>query len=73
MTIYPPLGPRALASYQRLRIEIDALKSVLNHRKPSGAMGDPTVRALESVRHRANKLFCRHADLPGFPGSPSRR
>jgi|GEM_PF-1037749 hypothetical protein len=67
MIPYPPLGPRALASYQRLRLEIDALKNVLDQRKPSGNMGLPTVRALESVRHRANKLFCRHADLPWFP------
>lgn len=67
MTQTPPLGPRALASYRRLRTEIDVLKSVLDFRKPSGTMSDPTIRALESVRHRANKLFCRHAELPWFP------
>jgi hypothetical protein len=67
MTQTPPLGPRALASYRRLRTEIDVLKSVLDFRKPTGTMSDPTIRALESVRHRANKLFCRHAELPWFP------
>jgi hypothetical protein len=67
MTQAPPLGPRALASYRRLRTEIDALKGVLDYRKPSGAMNGPTINALESVRYRANKLFCRHAELPWFP------
>ncbi|MFC3703396.1 hypothetical protein ACFOOL_01345 [Devosia honganensis] len=67
MTTIPPLGPRALASYRRLRVEVDALKDALDFRKPSGTMNDPTIRALETVRHRANKLFCRHADLPWFP------
>ena len=67
MTQSPPLGPRALASYRRLRIEVDALRGVLDYRKPSGVMNDPTINTLESVRHRANKLFCRHAELPWFP------
>jgi hypothetical protein len=67
MTQTPPLGPRALASYRRLRIEMDVLRSVLDFRKPSGAMNAPTIAALESVHHRANKLFCRHAELPWFP------
>lgn len=67
MTRTPPLGPRALASYRRLQVEIDALKEIINFRKPSGAIGAPTIKALDSVRHRANKLFCRHAELPWFP------
>jgi hypothetical protein len=67
MTQPPPLGPRALASYRRLRTEIHALKGVLDYRKPSGVINEPTINALESVRHRANKLFCRHAELPWFP------
>ena len=67
MTHNPPLGPRALASYRRLRVEIEALRGVLDYRKPSGAMGDATIASPDSVLHRANKLFCRHADLPWFP------
>lgn len=63
----PPLGPRALASYRRLRLETDALISAVEHRKPTGPVGQPTLETFETIRYRANKLFCRYADLPWFP------
>lgn len=66
MNLHPPLSPRALARYWRLRVEVDAFASALEDRKPSGALGHPTIEALESVCRRANALFCRHADLPHF-------
>lgn len=63
----PPLGPRALASHRRLVIEIAAMKSMLDYRKPGGTLTTPSVDAISSVTLRANKLFCRHAELPWFP------
>lgn len=68
MSIPPPLGPRALDSYQRLHLEVEALRSTITLRKPSGTMGEDTIRGLNSIHQRINKLFCRHASLPRFPG-----
>ncbi|MEQ9634507.1 MAG: hypothetical protein RLW68_00330 [Devosia marina] len=67
MSPTPPLGPRALASYRRLEIEVTALKTALHSSRLTGPVTAPTVDALEAVRRRANKLFCRHAELPFFP------
>lgn len=68
MSIPQPLGPRALDSYRRLQLEVETLGSIINFRKPSGAMGEDTIRGLNSIHQRINKLFCRHASLPRFPG-----
>jgi hypothetical protein len=66
MSIPPPLGRRAIISYRRLHLEIDALRSIINFRKPPGAMGEDAIKGLNSIHQRINKLFCRHASLPHF-------
>jgi hypothetical protein len=63
----PPLGPRSIVSYRRLETEMKALMAVLHGPRLTGPVSGATLSALENVRYRANKLCCRHADLPWFP------
>ena len=62
----PQLGRRSIITYNRLARDLAALNYVLRVAKPSGMVGDLTLRQFNSIRHDANRLFCREVGMPRF-------
>lgn len=62
----PKLGRRAIIAYNRLSRDVAALNYVLRLAKPSGLVGDLTLRQFNGITHTANRLFCRELALPRF-------
>lgn len=62
----PHLGRRAIIAYNRLSRDLAALNYVLRIAKPSGMVGDLTLRQFNGICHAANRLFCRELALPRF-------
>ena len=62
----PQLGRRAIIAYNRLSRDLAALNYVLRVNKPTGMVGDLTLRQFNSITHEANRLFCRELALPRF-------
>lgn len=67
MTTPPLLGPRALASFRRLELELGAMQRAMAHHRLSGALSPTTITVLDQLRRRANGLFGREPSLPWFP------
>ena len=60
------LGHRAITAYNRLSRDLAALNYVLRIAKPTGTVGEFTLRNLNQAIRTANRLFCREAELPRF-------
>lgn len=74
MSFDAQLGHRAISAYNRLSRDLASLNYVLRVAKPSGTVGEVTLRSLNQAIGIANRLFCREAELPQFamldPGVP---
>lgn len=66
MKAKPKLGPRAITAYNRFSKDLAALNYVLRVAKPSGMVGDLSLRSLNRIIHTANRLFRRAPDIPHF-------
>ncbi|MGV8831922.1 MAG: hypothetical protein ACOH2N_08110 [Devosia sp.] len=66
MMTLPSLGDRGIASYNRLGQELAAFNHALRVARPNGAFTAVTLFTFNGLVNRANRLFCRHADLPHF-------
>ena len=62
----PQLSHRAITAYNRLSRDLAALNYVLRVAKPTGMVGDLTLRNFNHILHAANRLFCREAGMPRF-------
>lgn len=62
----PHPGRRALIAYNRLSRDMAAVNYVVRVAKPSGMVGDLTMRQFNSICHAANRLFCRELSMPRF-------
>ena len=62
----PHPGRRTIVTYNRLARDLAALNYVLRTAKPPGMVGDLTLRQFNSIRHDANRAFCRELSMPRF-------
>ena len=62
----PRLGHNAIDRYNRLSKECAAFNYVLRHTRQTAPVTGDTIRTLNDMIDLANRLFCRHADLPRF-------
>ncbi|KQX42813.1 hypothetical protein ASD04_02295 [Devosia sp. Root436] len=62
----PKLSRRAIIAYNRFSKDLAALNYVLRKAKPTGMVGDLTLRQFNAICHAANRLFAREPAMPRF-------
>lgn len=62
----PTLGRRTIYAYNRLSRDLAALNYVLRKARPTGMVGDLTMRQIKGICHTANRLFAREPSMPRF-------